>query len=198
MTPRILLILVAAIAAIALAPTASAQFGREQVAKPDADELYADKAMKQGWYDDAIERYGATCEDKSRQKAVWSRNCRKLADIYRRGLTGDQDYERAGALYDEACFTGRDADSCMQQGHVSFKGNDGNQDYTYARKLYREACNLGDQTGCAGYGSMLYRGQGGPMERDKGKEYIQNACASGDSWACERASGFGLPDRRGL
>lgn len=198
MTPRILILLVGTLAAIAFAPAASAQFGREQIAKPDADELYADKAMKQGWYDDAIERYSAACEDKSRQKAVWSRNCRKLADIYRRGQTGDQDYARAHELYDEACFTGRDAESCMQQAHISFKGNDGNQDYVYARKLYREACNLGNQTGCAGYGSMLYRGQGGPMQRDQGKDYIQNACGSGDSWACERARGFGFPSRRGL
>lgn len=178
--------------------SASAQFGREQVARPDADELYADRAVKQGWFDDAIERYSKACEDKSRQTAVWARNCRKLADLRRRGLGGEQDYETAKALYDEACFKGRDDQSCMQQGHVSFEGNDGNRDWAYARKLYKQACDLGNQTGCAGYGSMLYRGQGGAMKRDEGKRYIQEACASGDDWACDRAQGFGLPDRRGL
>ena len=45
---------------------------------------------------------------------------------------------------------------------------------------------------------MLYRGQGGMMKRDEGKDYIQRACETGDSWACERARGFGFPDRRGL
>ena len=187
-----------AFTAIAFSLPASAQFGREQIARPDKDEVYADMAVERGWYDDAVERYSATCEDRSRQKATWSRNCRKLADIYRRGLEGGQDYDKAKALYDEACFTGRDAESCMQQANVSFKGNDGDQDYAYARKLYKEACTLGNKTGCAGYGSMLYRGQGGAMQRDEGKRYIQTACAEGDSWACERARGFGLPERRGL
>ena len=81
---------------------------------------------------------------------------------------------------------------------MSFKGNDGDVDLPYARKLYKAACDLGDQTACAGYGSMLYRGQGGPMQRTTGKQYIQNACAAGDEWACERARGFGLPERQGL
>ncbi|MAN74603.1 MAG: hypothetical protein CME85_01320 [Henriciella sp.] len=196
--PTFLLASLFTIAASALAPAASAQFGADRVAKPDADELYADRAMKNGWYDDAEERYSAACEDKSRQTEVWARNCRKLAHIYRRGLLDGQDYERSKALYDEACFDGRDADSCLEQAHVSFKGNDGNQDYEYARRLYERACDLGNQTGCAAYGSMLYRGQGGMMKRDEGKDYIQRACETGDSWACERARGFGFPDRRGL
>ena len=67
-----------------------------------------------------------------------------------------------------------------------------------ARKLYSQACDLGHQQGCAGYGSMLYRGQGGSMEREKGKRLIQEACAAGDEWGCERARGYGFPDRRGL
>ncbi|MGB3624338.1 MAG: tetratricopeptide repeat protein [Henriciella sp.] len=198
MTTRPLLALFTLASAFALAPSASAQFGREQIAKPDADELYADRAVKKGWFDDAVERYSAACNDVSRQKAVWARNCRKLADIYRKGQAGPQDYEKAEGLYDRACFTGKDADACMQQGHISFKGNDGDVDYPYARRLYKQACDLGDQTGCAGYGSMLYRGQGGAMQRTEGKRYIQEACASGDDWACDRATGFGLPTRRGL
>jgi TPR repeat protein len=180
------------------APSALAQFGRETVARPDAEELYADRAMKKGWYDEAVERYSAACNDKSRQKAVWARNCRKLADTYRRGLGGSQDYERAQSLYDEACHAGLDAKSCLEQAYISFKGTNDDQDHRYARKLYKQACDLDNQTGCAGYGSMLYRGQGGAMERDEGKRLIQNACASGDEWACERARGFGLPERRGL
>ena len=36
------------VSAFAFAPTASAQFGPERIAKPDADELYADRAMQQG------------------------------------------------------------------------------------------------------------------------------------------------------
>ena len=191
MTPRFLLLLMALIAAIALAPSASAQFGRDQVTKPDADELYADRAVKKGWYDEAAERYSATCHDKSRQTAVWARNCRKLADIYRRGQFGGQDYSKARGLYDQACFEGRDAESCMQQAYVSFKGVDGKEDWPYARKLYKQACDLGNQT-------MLYRGQGGEMKRQQGKQYIQDACAADDEWACERLRGFGLPVRQGL
>lgn len=198
MTPRILLLLAAVLAAIAFAPSASAQFGREQIAKPDADELYADKAVGNGWFDDAIERYSAACEDKTRQEAVWARNCRKLADLYRKGQGGPQDYEAAGTLYNEACLEGRDARSCMQQAYIDFEGVDGSKDLTQARKLYAQACELGDQTGCGGYGSMLYRGQGGAMDRDKGKRYLQQACAAGDTWSCERARGFGLPERQGL
>ncbi|RIJ16069.1 sel1 repeat family protein [Henriciella mobilis] len=198
MTPRLLILLLTVIAAISLAPAASAQFGREQVASPDADELYADRAVKRGWYDDARERYKAACEDESRQTAVWARNCRKLADLDRKGLGAQQDYDAAQALYDRACFEGRDADSCMQQAYTSFKGLDGNEDLPYARKLYKQACDLDHARGCAGYGSMLYRGQGGDMRRDEGKQLIQQACADGDTWACERARGYGFPDRRGL
>ncbi|MEQ8558789.1 MAG: hypothetical protein RIB03_10780 [Henriciella sp.] len=198
MTPRILLILTAVIAAIALAPSASAQFGREQVAKPDADELYADRAVKRGWYDDARERYSAACEDQSRQTAVWARNCRKLADMERKGQGAKQDYDAARKLYDRACFDGRNDEACMQQAYTSFKGVDGNEDWPYARKLYKQACDLDNQKGCAGYGSMLYRGQGGAMKRDEGKSLIQKACEAGDEWACDRARGFGFPDRRSL
>ena len=198
MTPRFLVLLLAVIAAIALSPAASAQFGREQVASPDADELYADRAVKNGWYDDARERYQAACEDSTRQTAVWARNCRKLADMERKGQGAQQDYAAAQELYDRACFDGRDAESCMQQAYTSFKGIDGDENWTYARKLYSQACDLGHQQGCAGYGSMLYRGQGGSMEREKGKRLIQEACAAGDEWGCERARGYGFPDRRGL
>ena len=198
MNPRILLAATLLASAISFAPNASAQFGKEQIAKPDADELYADKAVDRGWFDDAIERYSAACNDGERQKAVWARNCRKLADLHRRGKGSAQDYPAARALYDRACFDGDDAESCMQQAYISFMGTDGTEDYSYARKLYKQACDLGDQTGCGGYGSMLYRGQGGSMKRDEGKRYIQNACAAGNDWSCERASAFGFPDRRGL
>ena len=186
------------VSAFAFAPTASAQFGPERIAKPDADELYADRAMQQGWYDDALERYSDACEDKSQRREVWSRNCRKAGNIYRRGLGIEQDYERARELYDVSCFDGRDADSCLEQAHVSFTGNDGNEDLEYARRLYKRACDLGNQTGCGGYGSMLYRGQGGIMQREEGKDYIQRACEIGDTWSCERARGYGFPNRRGL
>ncbi|WP_300375960.1 tetratricopeptide repeat protein [Henriciella sp.] len=198
MTPRILALLAAMIAAIALAPSASAQFGRDQIASPDAKELYADRAVKKGWYDDAIENYSTACNDKDRQRAVWARNCRKLADLYRRGKGSQQDYGAARSLYNEACLKGRDAESCRQQAYLSFQGVGGDEDMPHARKLYQKACELGDQTGCGGYGSMLYRGQGGPMERDKGKQYLQDACAADDEWSCERARGFGLPERTGL
>ena len=198
MTARILVCLSTLAAAIAFAPSASAQFGREQIAKPDADELYADKAVDRGWYGDAIERYSATCNDADRQKAVWARNCRKLADLYRKGKGQKQDYPAARALYDRACFEGEDAESCLQQAYISFKGTDGEENLSYARKLYEQACTLGDQTGCGGYGSMLYRGQGGAMERNKGKRYILDACAAGNEWSCERAKGYGLPTRDGL
>ena len=182
----------------ALSLPASAQFGPETVARPDAAELAADRAVKDGRFDEARAAYREACQQKSRQKEVWGRNCRKLADLHRKGLGGRQDYEAARGLYDQACFGGRDAQSCMQQAHTSFKGIDGNEDMAYARKLYKQACDLNEAQGCAGYGSMLYRGQGGVMKRDEGKRLIQQACADGDPWACERARGYGFPDRRGL
>ncbi|WP_084397766.1 tetratricopeptide repeat protein [Henriciella aquimarina] len=198
MIARILIPLITLTAAAALAPSASAQFGREEVARPDAKELYADRAMKNGWYDDAMENYTNACNDKTRQKAVWARNCRKLADMYRMGKGTQQDYSRAGSLYEEACYDGRDAKSCRQQAYLKFEGVGSDKDLPDARKLYKQGCELDDQTSCGGYGSMLYRGQGGEMKRDEGKRYIQEACDAGDEWSCERARGFGLPDRKGL
>ena len=188
----------AAFATVALTPVASAQFGRTEVSRPDVDEIYADKAMKNEWYDQALERYSATCNDKTRSKETWARNCFKLGNLYRKGQGVPQDYDVARSLFDEACLTGRNADACMQQAYISFEDNDGAHDYTHARALYKQACELGNQTGCGGYGSMLYRGQGGPMDREKGKDYLQNACAAEDSWSCDRVRGYGLPERRGL
>lgn len=208
-----------AILCLCFTPAAAhAQFGPERESPRTAKEIYADRAMNdaaslirltpkdvvtaddgididraQRWYDQARVRYEELCRDRSTKADAWSRNCFKLANIYRRGLGVTQDYPRAEKLYVAACQEGEHLESCLQQAYTDHTGNAGERDWPRARKLYEIACDLGDQSGCAGLGNMLYRGQGGNVDRSLGTALLQDACAGQYQWACERLEGFGLP-----
>ncbi|MCF6328607.1 MAG: sel1 repeat family protein [Henriciella sp.] len=217
MLARLILVLTC-IAALPMAATA--QFGPEPASPRTAKEIYADRAMKdaaslirvtptdivtskdgidldraQKWHNQARTRYQELCNERDRRADFWSRNCYKLADIYRRGLGVTQDYNAAKALYMTACLEGQHLNACLQQAYIDHAGNAGETDWPNARKLYEIACNMGDPSGCAGLGNMLYRGQGGPADRKLGATLIQNACADDYEWACERLEGFGLTRR---
>ncbi|GAB5457168.1 MAG: hypothetical protein Hens3KO_01980 [Henriciella sp.] len=199
---------------------ATAQFGPERETPRTAKEIFADRAMTDAanltralpqdvvsadvgidpdqalvWYEQARIRYEELCEDRSANQDVWTRNCYKLADIYRRGLGTPQDYVRSEALYLETCQQGDYINSCLQQAYIDHKGNAGKTNWPRARSLYELACDSGDASGCAGLGNMLYRGQGGAANRSLGTALLQNACADEYQWACERLEGFGLPRR---
>lgn len=203
---------------LALPLMANAQFGPERDSPRTAAEIYADRAMNdaasmiamvpkdvvslddgidleraQIRYDQARARYETLCNARQTRRDAWSRNCYKLADIYRRGLGVTQDYQRARALYTTACLEGDHINACLQQAYIDHTGNAGETDWPNARKLYTVACNSGDPSGCAGLGNMLYRGQGGPADRVQGAELIQQACANEYDWACQRLEGFGIP-----
>lgn len=205
----------------ALPVAAAAQFGPEPGSPRTAKEIYADRAMKdaaslirvtptdvvsakdgidpqraQTWHDQARVRYGELCRDRRTRADAWSRNCYKLADIYRRGLGVPQDYTRAKTLYTDACIQGDHVAACLQQAYTDHTGNAGEKDWPNARTLYEVACDAGDPSGCAGLGNMLYRGQGGRADRRLGAALIQDACAAEYAWACERLEGFGLPRRK--
>ncbi len=198
--------------------SAMAQFGPEPASPRTAKEIYADRAMKdaasltrlvpkdvvsaddgidieraQQWYDQARTRYEDLCADRTTKADAWSRNCYKLADIYRRGLGTPQDYQRAETLYVGACKEGGHLEACLQQAYTDHTGNAGQKNWKRARELYETACDMGDTSGCAGLGNMLYRGQGGPADRALGAALIQDACAAKYQWACDRLEGFGLP-----
>ncbi len=217
MLARLILVLTC-IAALPLAATA--QFGPEQASPRTAKEIYADRAMKdaanlirvtptdivttkdgidperaQKWHNQARTRYQELCDARETRADFWSRNCYKLADIYRRGLGITQDYSLAKTFYMAACLEGQHLNACLQQAYIDHAGNAGEKDWPNARKLYEIACDMGDPSGCAGLGNMLYRAQGGPEDRKLGAILIQNACAAEYEWACERLEGFGLTRR---
>ncbi len=218
MLARLILVLACT---LALPLAATAQFGPERASPRTADEIYADRAMRdaagfitlvpkdvvsvddgtdleraQTRYNQARARYEMLCNARETRRDAWSRNCYKLADIYRRGLGVTQDYQRARALYTAACLAGEHINACLQQAHIDHTGNAGETDWPNARMLYTTACERGDASGCAGLGNMLYRAQGGPADRARGAKLIQSACANDYAWACERLEGFGIPQRQ--
>lgn len=159
----------------------------------DEDGIDPDQANR--WYALARGNYSKLCSERDAPSDFWSRNCYKLADIYRRGLGVTQDYRRASELYSDACLQGRHLESCLQQAHIDHVGNAGAKDWPSARKLYQIACEMGDASGCAGLGNMLYRGQGGTPDRNRGASLLQKACADEYAWACDRIEKYGIPER---
>ncbi len=116
--------------------------------------------------------------------------CFSLADMYRRGLGGDQDYRKAADHYRKAC-DGRLAEACSGLAYLMIKGLGMDTDLAGARNLYEQACDYGDVSGCAAYGNMVYTGQGGRKNVAEGTRLLQDACDKDYEWACERLSTLG-------
>lgn len=198
---------------------AQAQFGPKPPTPPSPQELYGDRMYSEGSrllngtsdnsfgaeerydfdkaqnrFDQARTAYEGECNNREAPKDQWSRNCYKLANMYRRAIGVKQDYNYARRLYDAACLDGDHIASCTQQAYTSHIGSNGKIDYPHARLLYERACGLKDARGCAGLGNMLYRGQGGPQDRTRGSRLLQQSCADNYDWACERLKGFGIPE----
>ena len=209
-----------ALLSFGFALSAAAQFGPKPETPRNAEEIYADRAVVTAgnflqptlrdtasvedgvdperanyWYGEAINAYTPLCDDRDAPKDFWSRNCYKLAGLYLRGQGIVQNYQKADSLFSAACLDANHVDACLQQAHVDHTGNAGQTDWPAARLLYQRACTLNAPSGCAGLGNMLYRGQGGPTDRSRGTRLLQQACAAEYTWACERLTGFGLPER---
>ena len=116
--------------------------------------------------------------------------CFELADMYRRGLGGTQDYEKAAENYRKAC-DGRHAEACSGLAYLTMKGRGMEADPVQARQLYDKACDYGDVSGCAAYGNMVYTGQGGRKNVAEGTRLLQESCDNEYEWACERLSRLG-------
>jgi len=116
--------------------------------------------------------------------------CFELADMYRRGLGGTQDYEKAAENYRKAC-DGRHAEACSGLAYLTMKGRGTEADPVQARQLYDKACDYGDVSGCAAYGNMVYTGQGGRKNVAEGTRLLQESCDNEYEWACERLSRLG-------
>jgi len=116
--------------------------------------------------------------------------CFELADMYRRGLGGTQDYEKAAENYRKAC-DGRHAEACSGLAYLTMKGRGMEADPVQARQLYDKACDYGDGSGCAAYGNMVYTGQGGRKNVAEGTRLLQESCDNEYEWACERLSRLG-------
>lgn len=204
--------------AIALAATAAAQFGKPKPTPKNADEYFAERAMRdagrltegvagrdvirpgdgvdleraEARMEEAYAIYVKLCEDRTLPRDQWARNCFSLADMYRRGLATEQDYVRARTYYDAACLVGRHTESCIQQAYLSQKGPERQVDLRHARALYDHACDLKDPAGCAGLGNMMYAGLGGSRNRTQAAQLLQESCSDGYDWACSRLSEYGL------
>lgn len=200
--------------------SAFAQFGKTKPTPKTADEYFAERAMRdaarltqgvagrdvvrasdgidlqraESRMESAFEIYSTLCSDRDLPTDQWARNCFALADMYRRGLGTEQDYDEAKLNYDAACLQGQHAGACMQQAYNSQKGSDGDVDLNHARILYDTACDLREPGGCAGLGNMMYAGLGGARDRQQGANLMQDACADGYQWACTRLTEYGLCD----
>ncbi|NQY96565.1 MAG: sel1 repeat family protein [Henriciella sp.] len=207
--------------ALALAATASAQFGKPQPTPKNADEYFAERAMRdaarltfgvegrevikdedgvdlaraEARMEEAFAIYERLCADRTLPRDQWARNCYALGEMHRRGSGTEQDYAEAKIQYDAACFEGRHAEACNQQAYISQKENDGSIDLDHARALYVQACGLDDPRGCAGLGNMMYMGLGGTRDRPTAVRLLQESCADEFEWACTRLVEYGLPTR---
>ncbi len=207
--------------ALALAATASAQFGKPQPTAKTADEYFAERAMRdaarltsgvegrdvikaedgidlaraEARMEEALAIYDRLCADRTLPRDQWARNCFALGEMHRRGAGTEQDFTKAKLQYDAACFDGRHAGACTQQAYISQKDHAGPVDLEHARALYVQACSLDDPGGCAGLGNMMYMGRGGPRDRPAAVRLLQGACADEYEWACTRLIEYGLPTR---
>lgn len=198
--------------------SAFAQFGKSKPTPKTAEEYFAERAMRDAArltegvagkdivrasdgvdlqraeerMESAFEIYETLCSDRTLPKDQWARNCFSLADMYRRGLGTEQDYDEAKRLYDEACIDGAHTGACMQQAYISQKGSGGDTDLEHARALYETACDLRDPGGCAGLGNMMYAGLGSSRDRQRAANLLQDSCADGYQWACTRLTEYGL------
>ncbi len=205
----------------ALMATASAQFGKPEPTPKNADEYFAERAMRDAArlttgvegrevikdsdginlaraeqrMEQALEIFDRLCADRSLPQDQWARNCFDAGEMHRRGSGTVQDYPKAKALYDAACFEGRHAGACMQQAYISQKEHAGEIDLEHARALYNQGCDLGDPGSCSGLGNMMYMGLGGPRDRSTAVELLQDACAEEYAWACTRLIEYGLSQR---
>lgn len=203
----------------ALAASAFAQFGKPKPTPKNADEYFAERAMRdasrltQGVLgrevirpkdgvdleraeermEQAYEIFSRLCRDRALPQDQWARNCYELADMYRRGLGTEQDYADAKTHYDAACLEGRHAAACMQQAYISQKASGGETDLEHARALYEQGCRLNDSGSCAGLGNMLYMGLGGSRDRSRAVTLLQEACVDEYQWACTRLIEYGQP-----
>ncbi len=69
--------------------------------------------------------------------------CFELGDMYRRGIGGLQDYEKAADSYRKAC-DGRHAEACSGLAYLTVQGRGMEADLVQARQLYDKACEYGD------------------------------------------------------
>lgn len=201
--------------------TASAQFGQSKPTPKNADEYFAERAMRDAArmtfgaegrdiiktedgvdlaraerrMEEALEIYDRMCADRSLPQDQWARNCFALGEMHRRGNGTVQDFATAKASYNTACLEGRHTGACMQQAYNSQKGSDGTIDLDHARALYEHACTLKDSGGCAGLGNMMYMGLGGSRDRPTAIRLLQESCAEEYAWACTRLTEYGQPIR---
>ena len=203
---------------LVFAMSAFAQFGKPKPTPKTTEEYFAERALRdasrltqgvagrdiirpsdgidlqraESRMDEAFNIYTNLCSDRALPQDQWARNCFALADMYRRGLGTEQDYDLARTHSDAACIEGRHTGACMQQAYISQKGSDGEPDLEHARALYDQACELDDPGGCAGLGNMVYAGLGGPRDRQQGANLLQASCADGYQWGCTRLTEYGL------
>lgn len=203
---------------ILFALSAAAQFGKAKPTPKSAEEYFAERALRdasrltqgvagrdivrpsdgvdlqraESRLDQAFEIYTKLCSDRTTPQDQWARNCFSLADMYRRGLGTEQDYDAAKRYYNDACLEGDHAASCIQQAYISQKVSGERADLEHARILYEQACDLKDPAGCAGLGNMMYAGLGGTRDRQRAANLLQDSCAEGYQWACTRLTEYGL------
>lgn len=207
--------------ALALSASAWAQFGKPKPTPKNADEYFAERAMRdasrmtegvlgreviketdgvnlaraESRMEEAFEIFDRMCNDRTLPRDQWARNCFSLADMHRRGLGTPQDYAKAKTIYDATCLQGRHAASCNQQAYISQLGTGGTVDLEHARSLYNRSCDLQDPGGCSGLGNMMYMGLGGARDRSRAVSLLQGACADEYEWACTRLVEYGIPER---
>lgn len=94
-----------------------------------------------------------------------------------------KDFERAAALYLEAC-TGRAGAGCTGVGVLYNRGLGVTRDAAQAAMYYERGCKLGDMAGCNNLGTLYQFGSMGFRDPAKAAGFYERACANAHMDGC--------------
>ncbi|MBU1221478.1 sel1 repeat family protein [Myxococcota bacterium] len=114
-------------------------------------------------------------------------SCRLLAYIYETGRGVEQNFKRAGLLYDMACVMGEPI-ACANLGYLYEKGFGVKPDPVKAFKLYEMSCKKGEMTACNNLGHMYHSGVAVKSDSVKAFGLFEKACKSGHLPACQNVA----------
>ena len=119
----------------------------------------------------------------------WSA-CTRLGMSYQEASGAPEGYERANALFAQACEGGH-AQACTKLGYNVEMGLGAPTDISQAIVLYRKACEADDAAGCFNLGRRYQEGLVVPRDLARARTLFVKACEGGSEAGCFNLVGAG-------